>query len=255
MRGVSTKPLLRRGHRPRPTVWGVAGAVVAFCAVVAAWWLWPTGERAGETPQPQTKQRIKEVKPKVTERQMLSQTHAEKTAKRSDLEISLEVSPKQTADTNQLEGVTENAKRKKVVKPRYRSTTEFVLAMLFSTKLGDPAPPLPPIPDHELDKLAEILERETTVSPEDGPTMRERKAICDLAKKELKKFLLEGGVDTEFFDYYRHKLNSYNREWTKSQTMVDNLYNDGHVEEARSLADKINEDFEKRGFRNVSVPE
>ena len=85
--------------------------------------------------------------------------------------------------------------------------------------------------------------------------MRERKAICDLAKQELKKFLLEGGDDTEFFDYYRHKLNRYNREWTKSQTMVDNLYNDGHIEEARSLADKINEDFEKRGFRNVSVPE
>ena len=137
----------------------VAGAIVVLGAVVAAWWLWPTGESSGETPPPQTKQRIKEAKPKVTARQMLSQTHDEKTAKRSDLESSLEVSPKQTADTNQLEGVTENAKQKKVVKPRYRSTTEFVLAMLFSTKLGDPAPPLPPIPDHERDKLAEILER------------------------------------------------------------------------------------------------
>ena len=41
----------------------IAGAIVVLGAAVAAWWLWPTGESAGETPPPRTKQRIKEVTP------------------------------------------------------------------------------------------------------------------------------------------------------------------------------------------------
>ena len=64
----STERELGRGNRERET--GkfpfrglVAGVIVVLGAAVAAWWLWPTGESAGETPPPQTKQRIKEVTP------------------------------------------------------------------------------------------------------------------------------------------------------------------------------------------------
>ena len=64
MRGVSTKPPLRRGHRPRPTVRGaIAGAIVTLGAAVAAWWLWPSGESAGKTPPPRSAQHIKAVTP------------------------------------------------------------------------------------------------------------------------------------------------------------------------------------------------
>ena len=44
-------------------MWYIAGAVVVLGAAVAAWWPWPTGESAGETPPPQTRQRIREVTP------------------------------------------------------------------------------------------------------------------------------------------------------------------------------------------------
>ena len=40
-RAVSTKPPLRRGYRPRPTVRSaIAGGIVVLGAAIAAWWLW-----------------------------------------------------------------------------------------------------------------------------------------------------------------------------------------------------------------------
>ena len=61
----------RRGRSPRPTVavrGVIAGAVVVLGAAVAAWWIWLSGESAGETPPPQTRGLIKEVAPAVTNR-------------------------------------------------------------------------------------------------------------------------------------------------------------------------------------------
>ena len=57
---------LRRGRTPRPTV-AVRRAALAtlVCVVVAGavWWFWPTEDRAGETPPPRAKSRIKVVTP------------------------------------------------------------------------------------------------------------------------------------------------------------------------------------------------
>lgn len=63
-RAVSTKPPLRRDHRSRPTVWGVAGAVVVLGAAVAAWWLWPAGETRQDVASTK-KALIKEVKAQI----------------------------------------------------------------------------------------------------------------------------------------------------------------------------------------------
>lgn len=46
----------------------VAGAIVIVGAAVAAWWLWPNEESAGETPPPHATQRIKEAKPAVAQK-------------------------------------------------------------------------------------------------------------------------------------------------------------------------------------------
>ena len=43
----------------------VAGAVVTLGAAVAAWWLWPEGKSAGQTPPPRNGGLIKAVKPEV----------------------------------------------------------------------------------------------------------------------------------------------------------------------------------------------
>ena len=54
----------RRDRRSRPTTWVIAGVVVVGAAV-AAWWLWPADESAGETPPPQTKRQIATVTPQI----------------------------------------------------------------------------------------------------------------------------------------------------------------------------------------------
>ena len=65
-RAVSTKPPLRRGHRPRPTALGaVVGAVVVLGAAVAAWWLWPTADSVDEKHPPRSSRTIKATSPTV----------------------------------------------------------------------------------------------------------------------------------------------------------------------------------------------
>lgn len=54
---------MRRGGTPRPPVAAIVGVVVVLCAGLSAWWLWPNGESAGETPPPRSARQIKEVTP------------------------------------------------------------------------------------------------------------------------------------------------------------------------------------------------
>lgn len=157
--------------------------------------------------------------------------------------------------TNQSALIQSQPPPHKPIKPRYKSITEFTLAMFFSTKLGDPPPPLPPLPEHELERMEEIINRPTEIDPRDGPTMRERKQICDLAKEEFKKFIEAGGDDIEFFDYYRKKLNQYHKEWQKGQSRVESLYNAGLYDQATALAKEINDDFAERGIKAVELPD
>ena len=139
-------------------------------------------------------------------------------------------------------------------KPRFKSPTEYCLAMLFSTPLGKPPPPLPHIPEWDLAKMDEILNRPTEMLPDDSEALKEKKRICDLAKKEFKEFLENGGLDTEFFEYYRGKLMNYYRQWSDGQQMVDEAYESGGESLARETADKINQLFNAKGLRAVSVP-
>ena len=52
--------------RPAAVRGAIAGAIVVLGAAIAAWWLWPAGERAGETPPPRKEGLIKEVKPQLS---------------------------------------------------------------------------------------------------------------------------------------------------------------------------------------------
>lgn len=138
---------------------------------------------------------------------------------------------------------------------RFDTGTEYILAMLFSTTPGQPPPHLPQIPLHELDRIGEILSRPTEILPDDGKSLREMKAKCDLAKAEFKKFIEEGGDDSEFLDYYRKKFNDYYRQWRDGQDMVDKAYEEGNKEDARALTDRINKLFDIQGIRHVSYPD
>ena len=56
-----SRPLQKRSGDRFPLKGTIIGAVVVLGAVVAAWWFWPTGENAGETPPSKTQRRIREV--------------------------------------------------------------------------------------------------------------------------------------------------------------------------------------------------
>ena len=138
---------------------------------------------------------------------------------------------------------------------RFKSVTEYCLALLFSTPLGKPPPPIPRIPEAELDKMEEILSRPTLVLKDDAESMKQMKRNCDLAKAEFRQFLADGGVDTEFFNYYRNKLMDKYRQWADGQKMVDDAYESGGAESAQETADKVNQLFRAKGIRDVVIPQ
>ena len=137
---------------------------------------------------------------------------------------------------------------------RFKSVTEYCLALLFSTPMGKPPPPIPRIPEGELEKMDEILSRPTLVLKDDAESMKQMKHNCDLAKAEFRQFLADGGVDTEFFNYYRNKLMDKYRQWADGQKMVDDAYESGGAERAQETADMVNQLFRAKGLRDVVIP-
>lgn len=231
------------------------GLLVLVVLVIAAivYWLASASKEQQKEEKPHEKSRPVEVNAKTVRAERQEPVTAHKpTLPKQAIPITLS-SPTNSVVTN----VTERLDRwgNPRHEARFKSVTEYCLALLFSTPLGKPPPPIPRIPESELDKMDEILSRPTLVLKDDAESMKQMKRNCDLAKAEFRQFLADGGVDTEFFNYYRNKLMDKYRQWADGQKMVDDAYESGGAESAQETADKVNQLFRAKGIRDVVIPQ
>ena len=248
-RAVSTKPPLRRGHRPRPTVWGVAGAVVAFCAVLAAWWLWPDAPApVREGADGAVNKRIKEVKPALPVPVPVATNDLAVKAEETNATDEIVIKP------GAIYAIDPREKAKMVKDQRISKTgVETQLEAIFTTEVGDcPPMALPSLSERDLARLPEILISKNEINEDDSEDVREVKQVVDYAKAEYRKFIKNGGDPRDFLPYYREELQlAYDKRREAQRSIVMFLKEEGTDDPdlVREYVEKVDKSLTDAGIK------
>lgn len=138
-------------------------------------------------------------------------------------------------------------------KPIHRNSTEHIMSMIFATDLGDMPLPLPTVPEHDKQRMAQILLDKYEIA-EDDPDAEEKKAINDV-KDALSAHIRNGGDVDEFFSSYHRQLELAHRERTDARNMVLEAAKSGDAELATELLDKYNQNLENKGIKPINLPQ
>lgn len=145
-----------------------------------------------------------------------------------------------------------NKPSEEVGSPIARNGVEQVLYWIFSTPIGDAPLMCPDIPVSELADIEKILDKGSDFHYEDDEAAREGKQIIDLAKKELKHFIENGGEPQEFFKYYHHQLIAYHEQFMDAQSAVLKLAKEDPLL-AADYYRKVNEKLAKQGIKQIKL--
>ena len=138
----------------------------------------------------------------------------------------------------------------------FGSGVEQVMSWIFTTRLGDTPPPLPKMSILDKVHLAEIILSDNPASKDDSEEVKNAKEIVALAKKELIKYIKEGGDVEGFLTYYRDQLSEAHHAYNSARRMVFEAY---RTETDREVCDvylqRINAELEEKGIKRVIVPD
>lgn len=132
-------------------------------------------------------------------------------------------------------------------KRTFHTCTEQLLSWLCHVELGEPPIPPPPLPDGELANLASILISKNEVSDDDSPSVANAKRMVDAAKKEMMKFIKEGGNPDEFMQYvFREQCKAF-----ETRNLAIEMYEEMSEDDpamAKDFAKKVNERLTEQGI-------
>lgn len=243
-----------KAKKPSPVRGLVAGFVVVALAFVA-YFAFFSGSEKPQTEKPSRDSgRIKEVKSVkvksagLTDREGLAEKRPRFTYKGVEI-------PTEGKDDNKdakppIEVVEIGSSNR-----TFKSGLEQVLCNLFSIEVGDMPPPLPMIPDSELDEVPVILATICQESETDDELKKYRKQVVNLAKKELRNYLKEGGDFDEFLQHYHNEMNKAFFEQKKCQRQVEDVCANEDPEVAVAYYKKVNEDLLAKGIKPVELPD
>ena len=229
-RGMRNKSLARRM---------IASAVVVLCCAVAAWWLWPTGERGEDAVPTARSSRIKEVKPSSPRK--VDQAASREKSERPKIEGCEKWEKVQGLDpklfpyddgrkvietrTNQWMAVDicimPNGVRRKVRrhvgKQLFKCGTDMVLLQALSTGADEVGPPIPFSADMEEDFI-ESLKTPITIDDDDTPEQREAKEMVIAARESVAEQIKEG---RSFFDAVNDHIETQKTGQSARETVME----------------------------------
>lgn len=243
----------KRGKSRRLTLWAI-GAVVIVVAVVAIVMLCSRDERirpAAEKPRPTAP--LAEVKPSLsTNRQPEEVESPEAKAKRERIEKLRGMTKAERFDFIYNELKNKPLDLTPTTNKPFRTGVEKVMSWIFTTRLGDLPPPLPNIPIRDEAHMAEILIADNPVLDGDSEKIKEAKKMVELAKKELRAYLKEGGDVQSFLEYYRGQLVQAHMERSESYKSLGKI-----VREDPGLAGdylrEVNAKLREKGIRPIQL--
>lgn len=137
--------------------------------------------------------------------------------------------------------------------PLVKEPIEQLMLTVFTTELGDMPPMLPAIPAFDEERFEKLVNRKTNPEKGDSEEVLLSKEIVNEVKKELAKYLKEGGTTSGFLSYYVSELDSAfkEREMCKSLAMKAMKTEDPEV--AREYFFRLNEELAKKGIKPLTL--
>ena len=150
-----------------------------------------------------------------------------------------------------IEYVTANAG----VKPVHRNAVEQNLINIFTCQLGDAPRPLGPMDFKDRETLTGILISPNPVTDKDAENVKVAKETLALAKKEMAKYMADGGNPEYFMQYYRNELLKAWKKRQDAQDMaMDMLDREGDPELAKAFVKRVNKELEAEGIKRIYLP-
>ncbi len=137
----------------------------------------------------------------------------------------------------------------------FMTSVELQMARIFTKQLGDtPPPPMPPISSYEYIHLTKILISDNPVLPTDSEEWKEAKGIVEVAKKEMQKYIKEGGDPDDFINYYYGLLtDAYNERMMCTRELMKTAIAEPEI--ASELYRRYNERLASKGIKQIELPQ
>ena len=252
-RGNSTpaKPKVS-AKKPSPLRGLVAAAIVVLVAGIAMWVMWPDAEKLVEAK--------KEVKKDGENASKTLGIDAKKSVIKKDIKIKL--SQKINNNTNELTRQTKTIYELRpdinwdsMTNRTFSTGVEQLLSWICRAVPGEMMLPLPPLVEEEKRDIAAILISRNDIKDTDSEDVAMVKEDVSFAKKELTKFIKEGGNPDEFFEYYNNVLK---QSFEKRKFFIEELQamqsddeSPATPEEIKIMVDRVNESLSEEGIKPV----
>ena len=231
----------------------IAGAIVVVGAAIAAWLLWPEGvarvKQGTSSPVParQIKSDVgKKSRLKPIERREVVKTGEKVADALAEVESiePLKIAPMPV--TSKLKGLR--------LKRPFKSGVEQLLSWVFCIEPGEMPVPIPSISEEDRQHLAEILISRNEIEEDDTPAVIAMKETVDYAKKEMIKYIKNGGDPDDFIRYYHRELNKAFEIRNEAISQAAALAEE-EPELAREFVKKVNEKFSNDGIKPLDIRE
>ena len=258
------------GDNKRTTARWVVVAVVVAAVAGGVWW-WFSARSVIAPYQVPVKQKVakpKAEKPAKTARAEQRPSVATNATAAAQPQPKPVASPKPFNPNEPPPGLLPNepwrSGRKKLHKVQYvarntntvhRNSTEQALLDIFTCNVGDPPLPLTDLPKDDLTNMWSILTSPNPVTDKDAEEVKIAKETLEVAKREMAKFVQEGGKPDEFLSYYHGILEkAYKKRMLATEEIYKVLEEQTDPESARAMLKRVNADLRKEGIRPLPIP-
>lgn len=124
------------------------------------------------------------------------------------------------------------------------------MSWIFTTEVGDMPMPIPPISKEDRENIVAMLISKNEIKDTDSERVKDCKEQVQLAKKEMIKYLKEGGDPDDFLQYYYQELKSSFELRQDAIRLAEELYEED-PEAGSEYVDKINERFADQGIKPI----
>lgn len=132
----------------------------------------------------------------------------------------------------------------------FKTGTEQLMSWVFATEVGDMPMPIPHISEEDRQNIVAILISKNEISENDSERTKECKNAVAAAKKEMIKYLKEGGDPDEFLQYYHQELKRAFEVRNEAINQIQEVWDEDPAL-GEEFLDKINEKFESEGIKAI----